>query len=284
MLNRLRLLPTVMLVAAMLLGLKVVHLIGGLSDVSVVARAQAQSAEPTGVEKPADVESKPEHDAKPEGEAKEAGSEHDAQSTDAAGSEHASAEKPEKAHRGADPAPSPEQTKAALEAQTEQLHQTPTSPAEIAILGSLSERREEIEKRAQALDLREQLLTAAEKRVNDRIAELKAIEAKINSQIASNDKANDERLKSVVQMYETMKPKDAARIFGRLDMGVLIDVAKRMNPRKMAVILAAMDPVTAQDLTVELATGDHLTETPDAKIDAAKSKQDSMVPLPGKSS
>lgn len=279
MLNRLRLLPTVMLVVAMLLGLKVVHMIGGLSNISVVARAEAQSAEPTGVEKSSDAENKPTHDAKPE---QEAGAAHNAQPADEAASEHASAEKPEKVRRGANPVPSPAQTKAALEAQTEQLHQTPTSPAEIAILGSLSERREEIDKRAQALDLREQLLTAVEKRVDERIAELKAIEARINGQIASNDKANDERLKSVVQMYETMKPKDAARIFGRLDMGVLIDVAKRMNPRKMAVILAAMDPVTAQDLTVELATGNHLTDAPDPKVDATKPMQNSMVPASGK--
>jgi flagellar motility protein MotE (MotC chaperone) len=59
-----------------------------------------------------------------------------------------------------------------------------------------------------------------------------------------------------------MKPKEAARIFERLDMGVLIDVVKRMQPRKMSAVLAAMDPVAAQELTVELATGDKLPDVP----------------------
>jgi len=266
MLNRLRLLPTVMLVTAMLLGLKVVHMVGAWTDVSVVGRAEADASEATGLEKPSSSEAKPAEEAK-------------------AGDEsQAAAQKPQKAHGGGEKAMDPAETKAALDAQTEKLHQTPTSPAEIAILGSLSERREEIEKRAQALDMREQLLTAAEKRVNDRIAELKAIEAKINSQIASNDKENEARLAGVVQMYETMKPKDAARIFGRLDMGVLIDVAKRMSPRKMAVILAAMDPVTAQDLTVELATGNQLMNMQDKKVEATKPEPSGLVQPSGKAS
>src|SRR5690606_28414840 len=108
----------------------------------------------------------------------------------------------------------------------------------------------------EALDMREQVLAAAEKRVEERIAELKEIDRKINGRIAEIDAAQEEKLASLVAMYETMKPKDAARIFERLDMGVLLDVAKRMQPRKMAAVMAAMDPVTAQDLTVELALGE----------------------------
>lgn len=238
MLDRLRLLPTVMLVAAMLLGLKVVHLIGGLDDLFAVGTAQAQSAEA-----PAAKEGEAEQGAAaPEGGANE---------IDKAKAEDAA-------------------NKAALSAQTRQLNETRLSPAEIAVLGSLTARREEIDKRAKDIDVREQLLSAAEKRVEARIAELKAIEAKINGQIAANDEKNEGRMKGLVQMYETMKPKEAARIFERLDMGVLIDVARRMQPRKMSAVLAVMDPVAAQELTVELATGDKLPDTPDAKAPAPK--------------
>jgi flagellar motility protein MotE (MotC chaperone) len=54
-------------------------------------------------------------------------------------------------------------------------------------------------------------------------------------------------------MYETMKPKDAAKIFDRLDIRVLIDVASQINPRVMSAILAQMTPEAAERLTVELA-------------------------------
>ena len=61
------------------------------------------------------------------------------------------------------------------------------------------------------------------------------------------------KLKSLVIMYEGMKPKDAARIFDKLDQSVLVDVASVMNPRKLADVLALMNADMAQRLTVELA-------------------------------
>ena len=54
-------------------------------------------------------------------------------------------------------------------------------------------------------------------------------------------------------MYENMKPKDAARIFDRLDMKSLWKSRPQINPRKMSEILAQMSPETAERLTVELA-------------------------------
>ncbi len=54
-------------------------------------------------------------------------------------------------------------------------------------------------------------------------------------------------------MYEGMSPKEAARIFDKLDQTVLVDVASVMNPKKLAAVLAVMSPDAAQRLTVELA-------------------------------
>ena len=55
-------------------------------------------------------------------------------------------------------------------------------------------------------------------------------------------------------MYETMKPKDAAKIFDRLDPKVLLEVASQIKPQRMSEILAVMSPEAAERLTVELAT------------------------------
>ena len=54
-------------------------------------------------------------------------------------------------------------------------------------------------------------------------------------------------------MYESMKPRDAAKIFDRLDVNVLLQVASMMSPRSMSEILALMTPDRAEQLTVELA-------------------------------
>ena len=54
-------------------------------------------------------------------------------------------------------------------------------------------------------------------------------------------------------MYENMKPKDAAKIFDRLDIKILVEVASQIKPRRMSDILAQMSPEAAERLTVELA-------------------------------
>lgn len=123
------------------------------------------------------------------------------------------------------------------------------SPAERALYEKLGERRQELDKRTHALELRENLLKDAEARLQTRLDELKDIENRINGK-GGEQKA---KLRNIVMMYEGMNPKDAARIFDKLDQSVLLDVASVMNPKKLALVLAAMDPGAAQRLTVELA-------------------------------
>lgn len=230
-LNRLRLLPTVILCASLLLTLKLADIAaGGGGHAISVAQASSPKAEP-------ETQAAPEGEAVPGEEA-------------AAGGEAA--------------APMP-----ADEGITSRF-----SKSETTVLESLTARREELDRRAQALDTREQLLTAAEKRIEERIAELKEIESRIGTRIGEQDAENEARLAGVVTMYETMKPKDAARIFERLDMGVLIEVAKRMQPRKLASVLSEMDPVAAQDLTVELALGTNLNAEPAAAPQGADASAD----------
>ena len=127
------------------------------------------------------------------------------------------------------------------------------SAGERAILESLQGRRQQLDARSRDLDMRESLLKVAEKRVEDKVAELKTVEARVKTEMGTRDQAGAKRFKGIVSMYETMKPKDAARIFDRLDMKILIEVATQMNPRSMSEILAQMSPDAAERLTVELA-------------------------------
>ena len=125
--------------------------------------------------------------------------------------------------------------------------------AERAILERLQSRREELDTRARELDMRENLIQGAEKRVEARLNELKEVEARIKVETAQKDQAEVAGLKDLVTMYENMKPRDAAKIFDRLDITVLIEVASQINPRKMSDIMAQMSAETAERLTVELA-------------------------------
>lgn len=128
------------------------------------------------------------------------------------------------------------------------------SGAERAILERLQERRQELDTRARELDIREGLIAAAEKRVEGKITELKQVEAQIGTAEEKKDEAEAARLKGLITMYENMKPRDAAKIFDHLEMSVLLEVAARINPRKMSDILAQMSADAAERLTVELAS------------------------------
>lgn len=127
------------------------------------------------------------------------------------------------------------------------------SAGERAILERLGERRQELDARARELEIRENLLKSAEKRLETRGSELKELESRATAAPGKKGETQAVQLKSLVIMYENMKAKDAAKIFDRLDMRVLIEVASAINPRRMADIMAQMTPEAAERLTVEMA-------------------------------
>ncbi len=139
------------------------------------------------------------------------------------------------------------------------------SPSERAILERLQQRRQELEARGREMDLRESLLQAAEKKFEGQASELRDLESDAGSATQRREEADAQRLKNLVTMYENMKAKDAARIFDRLEMRILVEVASQINPRRMSEILGQMSSEAAERLTVELANrasvgGDHGTD------------------------
>ncbi|HWT96954.1 MAG TPA: hypothetical protein VN229_05045 [Terriglobales bacterium] len=124
---------------------------------------------------------------------------------------------------------------------------------EVDVLQQLAKRRAELDQRARQLDEREALVKAAEQRMEQKMAELKALQATVQDLLKQRNAADEQQLQSLVKIYENMKPKAAAQIFEEMDMDVLLDVVARMNERKVAPILALVSPTRAKELTFELA-------------------------------
>ena len=120
---------------------------------------------------------------------------------------------------------------------------------EIDVLQKLSERRETLDGRERDIVLRENLVKAAESRIDKKIDEMKALQASIQSMLKQLDNQDQEKMKSLVKIYESMKPKDAAKIFNELDMPVLMGVLRNMKEQKVALIMEAMDPAKAREVT-----------------------------------
>ena len=75
----------------------------------------------------------------------------------------------------------------------------------------------------------------------------------IEGLIRQYDEQEAAELRSLVKIYETMKPKDAARILQELETKVLLSIMELMKERSSASVLAAMDAATARTVTTELA-------------------------------
>jgi flagellar motility protein MotE (MotC chaperone) len=140
------------------------------------------------------------------------------------------------------------------------------SAGERAVLESLQQRRQELETRAREIEVRDSLLKAAERRIEQRLQELKEMETRLTGASAKKDEAEATKFKSLVSMYENMKAKDAAKIFDRLDLRILVEVVNAMNPRRMSDILGLMQPEAAERLTVELANRSGAVERAPAAV------------------
>jgi flagellar motility protein MotE (MotC chaperone) len=127
------------------------------------------------------------------------------------------------------------------------------SPAELRILQSLAGRRTELDARDADLASMLPLLTAAEQKLDAKVAALEAVKAEVRvllGQVSEQEKAENDRL---VAVYSAMRPREAARIFATLDDGVRLPVAAAMRPRSLSAVMAQMEPAAARVLTERLA-------------------------------
>lgn len=155
----------------------------------------------------------------------------------------------------ADPAASPappqtrvEQQQASIPADTGAFSQT-----ELDVLQKLQERRSTLDARENDIERREALQKAAESQIERKITEMKTLQSTIEGLLRQYNDQEDSKMRSLVKIYENMKPKDAAKIFEQLEMPIMLDVVERMKEQKVAPILAEMDPGKARTLTQELA-------------------------------
>src|SRR5437763_3494553 len=120
--------------------------------------------------------------------------------SDVTGSVHGA---PEEAPMPADPWTEPPKPDGVV-VYPEQTQQV--SPSERAILERLQARRQEIETRAREIDIRESLLKSAEKRIESKVEELKATEARITTATGQKAETEAARMKGLITTYEGMKP------------------------------------------------------------------------------
>ena len=130
---------------------------------------------------------------------------------------------------------------------------TDISKPERALLQDLRKRREQLDTREHALEERNSVMVATEEQLQSRIDHLNELQAHLDQVDTARKQRQNASWSGLVKVYESMKPRDAAAIFDVLDMHVLLEVVDRMNERKAAAVLAAMQPERARLTTQMLA-------------------------------
>ena len=273
-----KVIPLTITFSVMLLAIKTVDIVRGSNELSrqlLAGDAQAVDKEadaapedkPEDKKEPASAEAtataeKPQ-DAKPAENADATTAAADAEVDDESGSLKKEEEAPK--------------TNAELKKEAEEKSQRPRSfeekdkknqfsQVEVDILQTLSARREELAKWEEDVKTKERMLDATELRLNKKIDETKKLEETVKGLLEEYKQQEDAKIRSLVKIYENMKPKDAARIFDELEMPILVLVVDAMSERKVSPILANMNPLNAKKLTMELAEDRKLKEDSEKKL------------------
>lgn len=133
------------------------------------------------------------------------------------------------------------------------------SQAELDLQSRVAQRMRALDRRAAEFDTREQLITVAERRLDEREVQLLALRDDIQALVDTLNAARDNQLGAIVQVYATMEPEAAAPVLETLmvtDRDTLIQIAaalQEMNPRRYSQIMEAANPRFVADLTTLLA-------------------------------
>lgn len=235
-----RIFPIVIIMLSTMIGVKVLDFLEVIPDLFVVKYINASDKE----------EPKKEEIKKEEPKKEESKGEHEKEGS-----------KPEE-HKGEDRKSDEGKKEGEAEKQmnfsTEKPQEAPQtlqtySPAELTLLKDLSKRREVLDQRESEIVLKENSAHVIETNIATKIDTLKKLQEELKDILLQYESKENEKIKSLVKVYEAMKPADAAKIFEQLQMSILIEVSVKMKEVKLAQILAKMDPIKAKELTMELA-------------------------------
>lgn len=127
------------------------------------------------------------------------------------------------------------------------------SDTETQLLLELDAQRVELERRTQAVELREKLVDLMEQRLNGRVAELQALKAELEKLLTNVSGKDDKELDQLATIYGAMKPATAAGVLNRLDNAIVLDIVKRMPPKKSGKLMEVLDPAKARVISEMMA-------------------------------
>ncbi len=121
------------------------------------------------------------------------------------------------------------------------------------LLAALASRQEQISTREAYIDGREQILKVSEARIAEQLVALRGAEERLAATLAQADDAAENDVAQLTEVYERMKPADAAGIFETMDIQFAAGFFARMRPDAAANIMAELPSDLAYSISVVMA-------------------------------
>ncbi|NOD63907.1 MULTISPECIES: MotE family protein [unclassified Ruegeria] len=122
-----------------------------------------------------------------------------------------------------------------------------------ALLNELLKREERVKQREDMLREQEKALEIAGQAIETRLVALEEAEQSLRATLAVADNAAEKDLTRLTDVYQTMKPKDAAALFETMEPTFAAGFLSRMPPDSAAGILAGLSPEAAYTISVVMA-------------------------------
>jgi flagellar motility protein MotE (MotC chaperone) len=141
---------------------------------------------------------------------------------------------------------------------------TPSTCEELA--GMLENKRLKLVEREGLISLREERILSVQKRVEDRIAQLKSLREEIEEAIEQQNareeerlnklaRVEEERLNKLAKVYEATEPEEAGRLLSRLDVKLAAKILFKMSDAKAGRLWAYVKPEQAMKISEEIYNG-----------------------------
>lgn len=109
-----------------------------------------------------------------------------------------------------------------------------------ALVAAFEPRHQALESRAAALDLRQAELEDLENTIQSRLTDMEKTRDELKAMTAQIDVVAGSDISHLVEMYSTMKPKNAAAIFDRMDPAFAAGFLREIDSARAGVIMAEM--------------------------------------------
>lgn len=108
---------------------------------------------------------------------------------------------------------------------------------EKGLLAAISRRQKELDDRDEELKAREERLEIVKKDIDARIRELEKVRSEIEAFAGKIDAADNDSVKRLAKIYETMNPEEAAPRLEKIDTKLAVQILSTMKEKNAARIL-----------------------------------------------